>query len=74
MAFNLLKTILVKNSNQIRSGFITRASYSTQFYPIDENTFGLTEDQQQLRETVFNFVQKELAPFANEIDKNNGWK
>lgn len=25
----------------------------------------------QLRETVFQFVQKELAPKANEIDKSN---
>lgn len=25
----------------------------------------------QLRETIFNFAQKELAPLAYEIDKNN---
>lgn len=28
----------------------------------------------QLRETVFNFAQKELAPHAQEIDKNNEFK
>lgn len=28
----------------------------------------------QLRQTVFNFAQKELAPFAQEIDKNNEFK
>lgn len=28
----------------------------------------------QLRQTVFNFAQKELAPFAYEIDKNNEFK
>lgn len=28
----------------------------------------------QLRETIFNFAQKELAPYAQEIDKNNGFK
>ena len=30
---------------------------------------GLTEDQVQLRETIFNFCQKELAPHADAIDK-----
>uniref|UniRef100_A0A2M3ZHG1 Isovaleryl-CoA dehydrogenase, mitochondrial n=1 Tax=Anopheles braziliensis TaxID=58242 RepID=A0A2M3ZHG1_9DIPT len=47
---------------------------SMQHYPIDENLFGLTEEQQQLRQTVFNFAQKELAPFAQEIDKQNEFK
>lgn len=28
----------------------------------------------QLRQTVFNFAQKELAPFAQEIDRNNEFK
>ena len=28
----------------------------------------------KLRQTVFNFAQKELAPFAQEIDKNNEFK
>ena len=27
----------------------------------------------QLRETVFNFFQKELAPYADQIDRDNGW-
>ena len=35
-------------------------------YPIDDRVNGLTEDQVQLRETVFNFCQKELAPFADQ--------
>jgi len=30
---------------------------------------GLTEEQKQLRETIFNFCQKELAPHADLIDK-----
>ena len=42
-------------------------------YPIDDIIFGLTEEQVQLRETIFNFCQKELAPHADAIDKNNGW-
>ncbi|XP_043267464.1 isovaleryl-CoA dehydrogenase, mitochondrial [Venturia canescens] len=43
----------------------------SQFYPIDENIFGLNGQQKELRSTVFNFAQKELAPKAAEIDKNN---
>jgi len=43
-------------------------------YPIDDVMFGLNEEQTALRQTVFNFAQKELAPFAYEIDKNNEFK
>ena len=42
-------------------------------YPVDDRLFGLTEDQQQLRATVFNFAQKELAPKAAEIDKTSNF-
>ena len=28
----------------------------------------------QLRKTVFDFAQKELAPFADEIDRENNFK
>lgn len=73
MALRLAKTFFSGHSNQL-SRVLACKTYSTQYYPIDENIFGLTEDQQQLRETVFNFCQKELAPFAQEIDQNNGWK
>jgi len=38
-------------------------------YPIDDRVNGLNSDQIQLRETIFNFCQKELAPYAAEIDK-----
>ena len=47
------------------------ASRPLTHYPIDDNLFGLTDEQRQLRETVFNFCQKELAPHADAIDKNN---
>ncbi|KAK0160586.1 hypothetical protein PV328_007981 [Microctonus aethiopoides] len=40
-------------------------------YPIDENIFGLSEQQRELRSLVFNLAQKKLAPKAAEIDKNN---
>jgi len=40
-------------------------------YPIDDVVNGLNSDQIQLRESVFNFCQKELAPFADQIDKED---
>eukprot|EP00794_Sanderia_malayensis_P016931 gene16931-18638_t len=40
---------------------------------VDDQLFGLTEEQIQLRETIYNFTQKELAPYADQIDKDNGW-
>ncbi|KAL0266471.1 UNVERIFIED_CONTAM: hypothetical protein PYX00_008992 [Menopon gallinae] len=43
----------------------------SQYYPVDDNIFGLNDDQKALRETIFNFAQKELAPHAKDIDKNN---
>ncbi|KAL3103310.1 hypothetical protein niasHS_002496 [Heterodera schachtii] len=47
-----------------------RSSLST-FYPIDDQLFGLDEEQRQLRQLVFRLAQKELAPFADEIDRQN---
>ena len=40
-------------------------------YPIDNELYGLTPDQIQLRETVFNFFQKEIGPIADKIDKED---
>uniref|UniRef100_A0A182INW0 Isovaleryl-CoA dehydrogenase, mitochondrial n=1 Tax=Anopheles atroparvus TaxID=41427 RepID=A0A182INW0_ANOAO len=57
-----------------RGGVSIVPARSMQHYPIDESLFGLNEEQQQLRQTVFNFTQKELAPFAQEIDKQNDFK
>jgi hypothetical protein len=36
-------------------------------------TNGLSEEHIQLREAVFNFAQKELAPHAQAIDKENNF-
>ncbi|XP_060561676.1 isovaleryl-CoA dehydrogenase, mitochondrial-like isoform X2 [Ruditapes philippinarum] len=43
------------------------------YFPIDDNMFGLTDEQKQLREAVFQFTQKELAPKADEIDQLNSF-
>lgn len=55
-------------------------------YPIDDQLFGLNEEQRQvfipfaifkfiiqLRETASKIAQKELAPYAHSIDQMNGW-
>ena len=34
---------------------------------------GLTEEQMQLRQSVRGFCAEHLAPFADRIDKDNGW-
>ncbi|XP_039300267.1 isovaleryl-CoA dehydrogenase, mitochondrial [Nilaparvata lugens] len=49
-------------------------SYASQYYPIDDELFGLTTEQKQLRESIFNLAQKELAPKASQIDKENNFK
>nr|XP_018897175.1 PREDICTED: isovaleryl-CoA dehydrogenase, mitochondrial [Bemisia tabaci] len=43
------------------------------FYPIDDVTYGLNEEQQKLRQSIFALAQKELYPKAADIDKNNNF-
>ncbi|XP_030385599.1 isovaleryl-CoA dehydrogenase, mitochondrial [Scaptodrosophila lebanonensis] len=52
----------------------TTYSRTLAHYPINDALFGLNEEQQKLREAAFNFFQKELAPFAKEIDKQDHFK
>ena len=40
---------------------------------INDELYGLSEDQKEFRQTVYDFCQKELAPHADKIDKDNGW-
>ncbi|XP_059615494.1 isovaleryl-CoA dehydrogenase, mitochondrial-like [Phlebotomus argentipes] len=53
-----------------RANAVRRLSY----YPIDENLYGTTSEQQQLRQAAFSFLQKELAPHAQEIDRQDNFK
>uniref|UniRef100_R4FP64 Isovaleryl-CoA dehydrogenase, mitochondrial n=1 Tax=Rhodnius prolixus TaxID=13249 RepID=R4FP64_RHOPR len=46
----------------------------SQYLPINDLLYGLTSEQQQLRDSVFNYTQKELAPKAEEIDKTDNFK
>ncbi|CAG0919459.1 unnamed protein product [Notodromas monacha] len=45
-----------------------------QHYHVDDTIFGLTPEQRHLRDVVFSFAQKELAPHADRIDKENVFK
>ena len=40
---------------------------------IDDELYGLNEEECRFRKTIYEFCQKELSPHAEEIDKNNGW-
>uniref|UniRef100_T1J989 Isovaleryl-CoA dehydrogenase, mitochondrial n=1 Tax=Strigamia maritima TaxID=126957 RepID=T1J989_STRMM len=50
----------------------TRVRHAS-YYPVDDKLYGLTEEQQQLRQMTFQFAQKELAPKAAEIDKTDNF-
>ncbi|XP_064541311.1 isovaleryl-CoA dehydrogenase, mitochondrial-like [Drosophila montana] len=52
----------------------TPPSHTLSHYPVNDALYGLDKEHQKLRETTFNFVQKELAPYAKEIDKQDNFK
>lgn len=58
------------NLRQI-TGRYSNCRFLSQYYVVDDMVTGLTEDQLQLRKTAFNLTQKELAPKAHEIDRND---
>jgi len=61
----------LKSAAQIH---LSASQSSSKYYPINDDVFGLNSEQQQLRKTVFNFVQAELAPKATEIDATDDFK
>ncbi|XP_054717913.1 isovaleryl-CoA dehydrogenase, mitochondrial-like isoform X2 [Uloborus diversus] len=69
----------MRNLRQINSLFRARSFHIKNnvtvrylsHYPVDDNISGLNAEQRQMRESIFQFAQKELAPFAQDIDKNN---
>ncbi|GAB0090462.1 LOW QUALITY PROTEIN: isobutyryl-CoA dehydrogenase, mitochondrial-like [Sergentomyia squamirostris] len=68
---NIFRSAVVK-SKIFKVNFQTSRCLS--HYPIDENLYGLSNEQQLLRQTVFNFAEKELAPYAQEIDKEDNFR
>ncbi|KAK2585436.1 hypothetical protein KPH14_010102 [Odynerus spinipes] len=65
----LLKNI--RFTNLIKYEYESNAKYSTRYYKINDHAFGLNDQQKELRNLVFDFAQKELAPKAAEIDRKN---
>ncbi|XP_062589764.1 isovaleryl-CoA dehydrogenase, mitochondrial-like isoform X1 [Saccostrea cucullata] len=53
---------------------LLRTVRCSSYFPVNDSLFGLTSEQKQLRETVFQFCEKELGPKADEIDKTNEFK
>ncbi|KAF5288845.1 hypothetical protein FQA39_LY03724 [Lamprigera yunnana] len=66
------KTSLCRFLNSIKS-HISSCRYLSKHYAVDDVIYGLTNEEIQLRNTMFDFVQKELAPKAQEIDKTNNF-
>jgi len=69
MALRKLVQRSLKTPSQVSGHFVRTLTH----YPVDDTVSGLNDDQRQLRETVFNFCQKELAPHADAIDKANNF-
>ncbi|GIX76957.1 isovaleryl-CoA dehydrogenase, mitochondrial [Caerostris darwini] len=63
---------IVENSS-LRRLYPAIGKRNLSHYPVDDNISGLNQEQQQLRETMFQFSQKELAPHAYDIDKKNSF-
>ncbi|XP_052262362.1 isovaleryl-CoA dehydrogenase, mitochondrial-like isoform X2 [Dreissena polymorpha] len=66
-------TLFTKQSVSFVKCSVQNQTRSASHFPIDDNLYGLSDEQKQLRETVFQFAQKELAPRADEIDKTNSF-
>ncbi|XP_074647381.1 isovaleryl-CoA dehydrogenase, mitochondrial-like isoform X1 [Tubulanus polymorphus] len=61
---------LIQSCQSVSPGTVR---HNSQYYPVNDDLFGLTAEQKQLRETVFNFAQKELAPKAQKIDAEDSF-
>ncbi|XP_068721067.1 isovaleryl-CoA dehydrogenase, mitochondrial-like [Montipora capricornis] len=68
MAFRRLGRSLIRNSLFQTCRWLGPRGLSTE---VDDYVTGITEQQKQLRETVSSFFQKELTPYADQIDKDN---
>lgn len=69
MALKLIKNVRILSKPQYVLAISNR--HNGDYYPVHDDLYGLSEHHKQLRQTVFQFVQKELAPKAAQIDKEN---
>lgn len=50
------------------TGFYRQSSRSMgSQYPVDDDLYGLDDDEKQLRRTMVDFCQKEIAPIAQQV-------
>ncbi|KAI6222416.1 Isovaleryl Coenzyme A dehydrogenase [Aphelenchoides fujianensis] len=75
----MLSRLLVRSARSVQSAVaaappppVERATTSAfSLQPINDDVYGLTHEQKALRKTVFEIAQRELAPYANEIHRDN---
>lgn len=65
-------TLLQKSGRHLAAASLS--SRTLTHYPVNDALYGLDKEHQKLREATFNFAQKELAPYAKEIDKEDNFK
>uniref|UniRef100_A0A914XJ88 Isovaleryl-CoA dehydrogenase, mitochondrial n=1 Tax=Plectus sambesii TaxID=2011161 RepID=A0A914XJ88_9BILA len=66
-----LRRLATRGAETVLRSFAVRLGST---YPVDDDLFQLTDEQKQFRQSVFQFAQKELAPYAQEIDQTNNFK
>ncbi|KAF8375105.1 ivd-1 [Pristionchus pacificus] len=65
-------SLLLSSSSRTASVAVT-GRRNMAAYPIEDHVFGLTEDEIALRRAVRELADKELAPYAQAIDKENNF-
>eukprot|EP00056_Hartaetosiga_gracilis_P000191 m.36691 g.36691 ORF g.36691 m.36691 type:complete len:421 (+) comp10106_c0_seq1:92-1354(+) len=60
-------------SLRVGGGLFGRVGGAVATRSFSDTVSNLTDTQMELKEAVHKFAQTELAPFAGDIDKNNGW-
>ncbi|EDQ88797.1 uncharacterized protein MONBRDRAFT_32617 [Monosiga brevicollis MX1] len=70
MALSAVATAVSASRLALRSTVRSVVARRTMF---QDTVSDLTEDQEEMRRTVRDFVNKELAPYADQIDRDNGW-
>ncbi|XP_059168700.1 isovaleryl-CoA dehydrogenase, mitochondrial-like [Physella acuta] len=70
-----MATLALRSCVRLRQPVISVLSKrSSSYFPIDDTLYNLSEEQKQLRNSVFQFCQNQLAPKAAEIDRTNEFK
>ncbi|EDV23554.1 uncharacterized protein TRIADDRAFT_27663 [Trichoplax adhaerens] len=52
---------------------VANRKYCAAAFPVDDDLYGLQDEEKELRSAIRKFVNEELAPYAQEIDSNNNF-